>query len=217
MHFMLERLQSKSFDKISLAGQSDKIVLHPFDKTSSWFGKMKLFLKIQGVTMIALSTINNFWRLAKIFFCFVLIECFMFGPWIVTCRSNKREWFDSLTSWLFQTVISLHLRGKNWGVQDLHPLNEIKDVKLPQVGKKGKGREEEKKGKGMEGEGKKKARGKRREREDKREKGNERGENWNQVEKWEGGEGNQVIGNFIHPCPQFPLLGIAKAATTYLP
>ena len=55
------------------------------------------------------------------------------------------------------------------------------------------GREEEKgKGRGMEGEGKGKPREKRRERKEEREvKGN-------QVEKWEGGKGNQVSGNFIH-------------------
>ena len=49
-----------------------------------------------------------------------------------------------------------------------------------------------------------KGNGRRRERERKaREKGSEIEENrkgGNQVEKWEGGEGNQVSGNFIHPC-----------------
>ena len=52
---------------------------------------------------------------------------------------------------------------------------------------KGKGRRREREGKAM---------GKRREREE----GSEREENRNQVGKREGGKGNQVSGNFIHPC-----------------
>ena len=55
---------------------------------------------------------------------------------------------------------------------------------------RGKGRRKGKKGKGMEVEGNREVKEKRRGREKRK---------MNQVEKWEGGKGNQVSGNFIHP------------------